>query len=119
MIAQLLCITLTMAERRRSSVVSVIGQAFPAVVKDPVLSVDSNPSSTKEDFVRHDNAGHTFDTSSADEDYYKPIDTYEGRHRYDPKFEWTAKEEKRLVRRIDYRICSWVTTMLSSYRLLS
>lgn len=29
----------------------------------------------------------TFDTESLDS-YYKPIDTYEGRHRWDPNFEW-------------------------------
>jgi len=98
-----------MADRRRSSIASIAGQAFPAVVKDPVLSVDSVPSSTKEGLFQRARTGNTFETGSADEDFYKPIDTYEGRHRYDPKFEWTAKEEKRVVRRIDYRICSWVS----------
>lgn len=42
------------------------------------------------------------------EDYYVPIESYEGRHRYDPKFTWTKEEEKKLVRKIDLRICSWV-----------
>ncbi|KAL9620912.1 MAG: hypothetical protein Q9160_004565 [Pyrenula sp. 1 TL-2023] len=32
-------------------------------------------------------------------DHYTPIDSYEGRHRYDPKFQWTEEEEKRLVRK--------------------
>ena len=50
----------------------------------------------------------TFDTSSLD-DYYKPIDTYEGRHRYDPTFEWTPAEEKRVVRKVS--IFSCCTTM--------
>ncbi|KAI9690820.1 MAG: hypothetical protein M1822_008439 [Bathelium mastoideum] len=40
--------------------------------------------------------------------FSKPIDSYEGRHRWDPEFEWDEKEEKRLVRKIDLRICSWV-----------
>lgn len=31
---------------------------------------------------------------------YKPIPEYEGAHRFDPLFEWTAKEEKSLVRRV-------------------
>lgn len=35
---------------------------------------------------------------------YEPIAAYEGRHRYDPKAQWT--EEKKLVRKLDYRICS-------------
>jgi hypothetical protein len=31
---------------------------------------------------------------------YKPIAKYEGAHRWDPSFEWTQKEETRLVRRV-------------------
>lgn len=42
---------------------------------------------------------HTFETDSL-ESFYKPIDSYEGIHRFDPSFEWEAKEEKRLVRKV-------------------
>ena len=47
----------------------------------------------------------TFDNDSNDSNdslsqYYAPIESYEGRHRYDPKFEWTPKEEKRVVRKV-------------------
>lgn len=42
------------------------------------------------------------------EDTYVPIDKYEGRHRWDPEFEWDPAEEKKLVRKIDWRICTWV-----------
>lgn len=41
----------------------------------------------------------TFENDSLEE-FYKPIDTYEGRHRYDTYFEWDSKEEKRVVRRV-------------------
>jgi hypothetical protein len=34
------------------------------------------------------------------EDYYLPIDSYEGRHRFDPTFQWTQAEEKKLVRKV-------------------
>ncbi len=43
--------------------------------------------------------GRTFETESL-EDFYKPIAEYEGAHRYDPKFAWEQKEEKRVVRKI-------------------
>ncbi|KAL6244386.1 hypothetical protein RBB50_008628 [Rhinocladiella similis] len=33
------------------------------------------------------------------EDTYVPIDKYEGRHRWDPEFEWDPAEEKKLVHR--------------------
>lgn len=45
------------------------------------------------------------DSESDFEEFYKPIDSYEGAHRYDPKFEWEPQEEKKLVRKIDYS--SW------------
>lgn len=41
----------------------------------------------------------------------QPIPEYEGRHRYDRKAQWTEEEEKKLVRKLDYRICSWVCLM--------
>jgi hypothetical protein len=86
------------------------------------------PLATVDEPVLFDTAGKTresaFDTESF-ESYYKPIESYEGYHRWDPKFQWEAKEEKKLVRKvsssstqlnwsfanmfkIDLRICSWV-----------
>ncbi|XP_014560121.1 hypothetical protein COCVIDRAFT_12992 [Bipolaris victoriae FI3] len=50
-------------------------------------------------------------------DHYKPITTYEGIHRYDPDFEWEPAEEKRIVRKIDIRICSWVCLMFFALQL--
>lgn len=50
-------------------------------------------------FKRSDQRGATFDTSSLEE-YYRPIDSFEGLHRYDPKYEWDPKDEKRLVRKV-------------------
>jgi hypothetical protein len=36
----------------------------------------------------------------ADSSFYRPIEKYEGIHRWDPKFLWTEEEEKRLIRRV-------------------
>ncbi|KAE8158185.1 major facilitator superfamily domain-containing protein [Aspergillus tamarii] len=47
-----------------------------------------------------------FDTTE-DPRYYKPIDEYEGIHRWDPDFEWEEQEEKKLIRKIDLRICTF------------
>ena len=41
----------------------------------------------------------TFDEAD-DKTFYAPIERYEGKHRYDPEFEWEPKEEKRLVRKV-------------------
>ena len=61
------------------------------------------PLATVDEPVIFDTAGKTresaFDTESF-ESYYKPIESYEGYHRWDPKFQWEAKEEKKLVRKV-------------------
>lgn len=31
---------------------------------------------------------------------YKPIEKYEGAHRYDPLFQWDEREETKLIRRV-------------------
>lgn len=41
----------------------------------------------------------SFDTSE-DPRFYKPIPEYEGYHRWDPEFEWTEEEEKKVVRKV-------------------
>lgn len=51
------------------------------------------------------------------EKYYVPIDTYEGRHRYDPKATWTTDEEKALIRRLDLRVCAWCCFMFFALQL--
>lgn len=45
----------------------------------------------------------TFDTTE-DPRYYKPIPDYEGIHRWDPDFEWTEDEEKKVVRKVCSRL---------------
>lgn len=36
---------------------------------------------------------------------------YECRHVFDPNFSWTEEEERRLVRRLDWRVCLWACVM--------
>ncbi|KAK6428017.1 hypothetical protein LTR95_015845, partial [Oleoguttula sp. CCFEE 5521] len=59
----------------------------------------------------------TFDASSSEVSFYAPIESYEGIHRYDPKFEWEPQEERRIVRKIDYKICAWVCFMFFALQL--
>ena len=49
----------------------------------------------------HDKTGYkgTFETVG-DDTFYQPISKHEGRHRYDPKFQWEPSEEKKLVRKV-------------------
>ena len=32
--------------------------------------------------------------------YYAPIDSYEGKHRYDPTAKWTDSEERHVIRKV-------------------
>ena len=68
----------------------------PDVAKSSFHISESNESKPHGNKVRK---GTTFETSGL-EPYYKPIGKYEGRHRYDPDFEWEPEEEKRVVRKV-------------------
>ena len=35
---------------------------------------------------------------------------YECRHVFDPKLTWTEEEEKRLVRKLDWHVCTWAVS---------
>jgi hypothetical protein len=37
---------------------------------------------------------------------------YECRHVFDPSFTWTEEEEKKLVRRLDWRVCLWAVSRI-------
>jgi hypothetical protein len=45
-------------------------------------------------------AGAVFETAGLEDVLYKPIPTYEGIHRYDPKFQWEEQEERKVVRKV-------------------
>lgn len=36
---------------------------------------------------------------------------YECRHVFDPTLEWTTAEERRIVRKLDLRVCTWACIM--------
>ncbi|KAJ3542646.1 hypothetical protein NMY22_g3433 [Coprinellus aureogranulatus] len=49
--------------------------------------------------------------------YYWPKETYENRHRFDPSARWTYREERRLVRKIDWRVMLWAAVSFSALNL--
>ncbi|BAE56412.1 permease of the major facilitator superfamily [Aspergillus flavus] len=57
-----------------------------------------------------------FDTTE-DPRFYKPIDDYEGIHRWDPDFEWGEQEEKKLIRKIDLRVCTFACVTFFALQL--
>ncbi|KKA19078.1 Transporter [Rasamsonia emersonii CBS 393.64] len=74
--------------------------------KDGVTTGYSTPRSLEERERPQGAEDAAFDMTE-DIRYYKPIDTYEGIHRWDPEFEWEEWEEKKIVRKIDLRICTF------------
>ncbi|KAJ5660593.1 Major facilitator superfamily domain general substrate transporter [Penicillium longicatenatum] len=50
-------------------------------------------------------------------EFYRPIDSYEGIHRWDPKFEWTQEEEKKIVRKIDVRVLTFACVTFFALQL--
>lgn len=91
-----------------------------ASTKTPGLSADSDfelkrddgSQAVNEDFMNSRpsslaDSDKAFLRTEGNEDY-EPIDTYEGKHRWDPSFQWEPEEEKKVLRKIDLRICTWV-----------
>lgn len=72
-----------------------------------------------EEEVLGEKSGYGVSSSSETslEKFYVPIDTYEGRHRYDPGATWTAAEENALIRRLDIRVCAWCCFMFFALQL--
>ncbi|KAJ5087567.1 hypothetical protein N7456_011183 [Penicillium angulare] len=58
----------------------------------------------------------TFEATE-DHSFYRPIDGYEGLHRWDPDFQWTEQEEKRIVRMIDARVCTFACVTFFALQL--
>ena len=46
-----------------------------------------------------------------------PHESYEGRHRWDPNFQWDAAEERKCVRKTDMYLLSWICIMFFGLQL--
>ncbi|KAJ5182382.1 hypothetical protein N7449_012529 [Penicillium cf. viridicatum] len=58
----------------------------------------------------------TFEASEGHH-FYRPIDSYEGLHRWDPNFQWTETEERKIVRKIDARVCTFACVTFFALQL--
>ncbi|KAJ3049956.1 hypothetical protein HK097_009063 [Rhizophlyctis rosea] len=50
-------------------------------------------------------------------EFYQPRDDYEGKHRFDPKADWTEEEERKLVRKIDWKIMLFTCIMFFALQI--
>lgn len=80
------------------------GKDFSFVSVNAGYTESTNSSSRSEiklEQLGTENLGrHVYETEDTKE-IYKPIEGYEGAHRFDPKFTWDPEEEKRLVRTVN------------------
>ncbi|KAL4740136.1 major facilitator superfamily domain-containing protein [Aspergillus similis] len=74
---------------------------------DAVVESEASSDSGNKDRRRFKEYNEAAFDQSEDPRFYKPIPEYEGIHRWDPDFDWTEEEEKRLVRKVDWRICTF------------
>ncbi|KAL7619530.1 hypothetical protein AAE478_010070 [Parahypoxylon ruwenzoriense] len=78
-----------------SSPRGLLGEDFR--VEDPVVTEINNPF---------------LDTDTAD--YWRQVYEncqYECRHAFNPKLTWSTKEEKELIRKLDWKVCLWACVM--------
>ncbi|KAF2446798.1 MFS general substrate transporter [Karstenula rhodostoma CBS 690.94] len=85
-----------------------------AVVPDVAKSDYSSENASESELQT---TGATFSGAGLKARFYKPMDQYEGKHRYDPDFVWEPEEERKVVRKIDKRICTWVCLMFFALQL--
>ncbi|KAH8179074.1 major facilitator superfamily protein [Sarocladium implicatum] len=46
-----------------------------------------------------------------------PHETYEGNHRFDPELTWTAEEERKVLRKTDLKLMTWLCVMFFGLQL--
>ncbi|KAK2057198.1 hypothetical protein LY76DRAFT_116543 [Colletotrichum caudatum] len=89
-------------------------------LKDPAKEVDTTQSQVTTDTSaaslreqaaqKHGSADEHVFSDPAAADYWRKVydkAQYENRHRFDPSYQWSAEDERKLVRKIDKRIMVW------------
>ncbi|KAF1847014.1 MFS general substrate transporter [Cucurbitaria berberidis CBS 394.84] len=91
--------------------------------KQPPVTQNSDSGSSRASTTEVPHHGsyenHPFSDPATAQHWREKYETaqYEGRHRFDPSYTWTAEEEKRLVRKLDWRITLWAWVMFISLDL--
>jgi hypothetical protein len=71
---------------------------------NPGTSTTRSPNSSQTDVSEFSSIdgkrGTTWAANGLNSDSYRPVDTYEGIHRYDPDFEWEPEDEKKVVKKV-------------------
>ncbi|KXT13338.1 hypothetical protein AC579_6037 [Pseudocercospora musae] len=95
--------------QRKSSITDSIAAGFEAA------NILRPPPKIEQGHNLHGNST-TFASKGLDS-YYRPAEHWEGLHRYDPEFTWEPSDERKLVRKIDWRICTFACLMFFALQL--
>lgn len=83
------------------NVSSDVSITYEAQTSEKGQDVRELQSALEDDAGQKSTHAHAVTFSTVDDvRFYKPIESYEGFHRWDPYFEWEDKEEKKLVRKV-------------------
>lgn len=64
------------------------------------FDLSGSASASEAEFRATGRDGVTFDSAGLKARQYRPIETYEGIHRFDPDFDWEPEEERKVVRKV-------------------
>lgn len=87
-----------MASNTETSLNNTAGHSVVGKLEADTPSVTSSQTSLEQVGVAKN--GATWATSGLKNSHYRPVDEYEGAHRYDPAFNWSQEEEKKVVRKV-------------------
>lgn len=106
-----------------SAIPPIQGEGLPVAVND--APTKGHPSTVKETGLASSSRASSSDDENLDKTSKNPFADpviaahwrsvyekaqYESRHVLDEELEWTEKEEKRIVRKLDFRVCLWAVS---------
>ncbi|ETS62765.1 hypothetical protein PaG_02507 [Moesziomyces aphidis] len=111
--------TPSLVEARHDSVSSSFADDDKSATKDGGWTPSQSESLVDDDLAPLCRT-HVFQDEKVAEHWRNLYDStqYENRHRFDPTFEWTVAEEKRLLRKVDTRVLVWSWIMFMSLDLI-
>ncbi|ODN83951.1 hypothetical protein L198_07650 [Cryptococcus wingfieldii CBS 7118] len=85
----------------------------------PSESIDDKTdlSGSEKDGVDPLNRTYNESVDSVELKFYEPPDTYESKHRWDPRAQWTIEEQEKLRRRLDIRVAAFACLCFAALQL--
>lgn len=116
------------AQRRADSTDSFVKKDVASEASNDDLrpSDDQPPRFTDWIFRRHTFKSHDLDAIATKRsvyddpdiaEHYWPKKEYENRHRFNPSARWTYREEKAIIRKIDWKVMVWAAISFSALNL--